>query len=57
VKQGGLCRKTAKRRGNGVEFDLLDLEVVAVLVNHVVGPEETKGKILRGGSSATRAAG
>lgn len=46
VEQGSLTRETAKRGGNSVEFDLLDLEVVRILMDHIVRSEEAKRKVL-----------
>jgi hypothetical protein len=46
VEQGSLGGETAKGGSDRVELDLLDLEVVAVLVDHVVGPEEAQGQVL-----------
>lgn len=46
MQQRRLCRETAKGRSNGVELDLLDLEIVAILVDHVVGSEQTECKVL-----------
>jgi hypothetical protein len=47
VEQGRLRRETSERRGDGVELDLFDLEAAAILMNHVIGPEEPERKVLR----------
>lgn len=48
VKQGSLRRKPSERGGNGVELDLFNLEIVAILMDHVVRPEKTERKVLDG---------
>ena len=40
VQEGGLGGQAAEGGGDGVEFDLLDLQGGLVLVDHVVGAEE-----------------
>jgi hypothetical protein len=41
-----LRREPSKRRGNGVELDLFNLEVVAILMDHVIRPEKTEREVL-----------
>lgn len=41
VQEGGLSGQATKGGGDGVEFNLLDLQGGVILVHHVVGAEET----------------
>lgn len=46
VQGRGLGGETAEGGGDGVELDLLDLETVIVVVDHVVGSEQAEGEVL-----------
>lgn len=46
VKEGGLSGQAAEGGGDGVEFDLLDLQGGIVLVHHVIGAEEAQSEVL-----------
>lgn len=42
-----LRREASEGRGNGVEFNLLDLEALVVTVHHVIGSEKTQRQVLK----------